>query len=1251
MNPMEKQSPQKNNDITILRPTVRYTADLPILEKKEAIVEALRSHQVIIVAGETGSGKTTQLPLICLEAGRGTTGKIGCTQPRRIAAVSIANRVAKELGCDIGREVGYKIRFGDHDTPQTCIKFMTDGILLTEIERQPRLGMYDTLIIDEAHERSLNIDFIIGYLRNLLPRRPDLKVIISSATIDTSLFSKAFHNAPVIEVSGRVYPVEVFHLAEDTDEEDDDSSYVDAAVGAAEDLLDLHPAGDMLIFMPTERDIRETCNKLRGKKRPGTVVLPLFSRLSRGEQESIFNDIHERKVVVATNIAETSITVPGIRFVVDTGLARISRYAPRLRTNRLPIEPISQAAARQRTGRCGRVMEGICIRLYSAKDFATRDAYTLPEIQRSNLAGVILSMIAHRLGTIETFPFLEPPAAAAIAEGYAQLQELGALDRRNHITPVGRQMARLPLDPHIARMVLAARFENALREVTVIAAALSIVDPRERPFERQAEADEMHKRFTVPGSDFLSLYKLWEEYAGEWESLRTQNRMRKFCKEHFLSYNRMQEWHDVHHQIREAVMRMKGFADNPSAASFDAIHRALLTGLPANCACKNEQGKYRAARGRELVLFPGSAVYGQKPDWIMCHEVVETSQVFARTIAPINPAWLEELVAHLCTRSYAEPWFDAETGVVRTTERVHLFGLPVAEHKGIGYFRVNPERATEVFIRCGLAEEQLQQSLPFYLHNKKIRADIELLEAKLRSRTLFAGERAVEAFYAARLKNVGSVHDLNRVIKEHGSDTFLRMSQEDILVSEIPEDVADFPDAVSIGGKEFSLDYTFVPGSAGDGVTLKVGSNETTFITKASLGYLIPALWPARIEELLRSLPKELRKQLMPIGDKAKELAQRMKPSSEPFEKNLARLIFERYRIRVDASFLDERAIPDHLSLRVEVVDRHGATIADGRGSSVIGKALSEAAPAAGSDWQRSFADHSRHLLTSWSIGDLPEYVTVPSEAGGIPLYGYPALTPDNGSVNLSFFPTPDAAAAEHAKGLRKLLEIVCSADFAWIERDLKFPPKLRLLCTPYGSTDAMKSRLLQSIRESLLSPAQSLPRTKAEFTALADDLHIRAKKIVIEALYTLEKSLQLGNDCLTGIKRHNSKNGALKKELADGVNRYLREFTDVIPYERFNRFPRYLRAYLFRIDRALLDPAKYAKNRILLETQQAHLAAWNSAPQTPVLRSACDEYLAMVEEFAISLFAQQEVKTLFPISEKRLAKKAEEIDALVKRS
>lgn len=1232
------------------RPTVRYCEELPILQRKDEILNAILQNQIIIIAGETGSGKTTQLPVICLEAGRGHMGKIGCTQPRRIAAVSIANRVAEELRCRIGEEVGYKIRFHDHDSSCTSVKFMTDGILLAEIEQDPMLFQYDTLIVDEAHERSLNIDFLLGYLRMLLPKRPDLKLIISSATIDTDLFSATFGNAPVIEVSGRVYPVELLYLSDENDEPEEET-YVESAVKAAMDLLDLYSSGDMLIFMPTERDIRETCDKLQGLRRYDTLILPLFARLSRSEQDAIFQKVDKRKIIVTTNIAETSITVPNIRFVVDTGLARISRYVPRLRTNRLPIEPISKASADQRKGRCGRVMDGVCIRLYSEKKFLERDDFTLPEIKRANLAGVILSMMAHNLGDISEFPFLEPPSRVAISEGYNLLRELRAIDSDNRLTRLGRKMASLPLDPHIARMVIAAKEENALREVLIIAAALSIVDPRERPFDKQAEADLMHRKFVVPGSDFLTYIKLWDAYQQEWGSLKTQNKMRKFCKEHFLSFTRMQEWYDVHQLLYDTIAKMKGFVINSGPASADSVHRALLTGLLSNCACKSETGKYKAARGREVIIFPGSALSGQKPDWIVCHEVVETSQLFARTVAPINPAWLEQLGAHLCSRSYSEPYFDSETGVVRATEKVSLFGMQVAEHSGISFGKINADRATDVFIRFGLVEEQLNGHYRFLKNNKKVRNEIEKLERKLRSRSLFAGEVAIEQFYKERISNVGSVHDLNRLIRERGGDDFLFMKKEDILVNDIPENVASFPDNVFIGNKKFELKYDFQPGSENDGITLRVPLRDASFIPQHSLGYLIPALWPEKILELLRNLPKEFRKKLMPLNEKAAELASAISISAVPFEVSLSDALKRLYGLCIEPHLLNDSKLPNHLSMRIEVYADNGKVLSSGRGQDILKKAP-EVNCSQSSEWDELFLKHQKVGLTDWTFDIIPEYIEVASKENSLPLYGYPALKDAGNSVDYILCKSKSAAQKIHSSGVKKLIEIALAQEFAWIEKELKFTQQLKLLCVPLGGADTVRKSLLDAIRKYLLDFGTDIPRTRGHYSEKLSEVLMKSKGIGYEALSILEKVLALYNENLGLIKKtSNSRNSTVKQHLNEDLKVYFDEISGILDYQRFQQFPRYLKAFKFRIQRACLEPSKYALKKAELNVYLDMLKKWGNPEMYSTLWYELGQLRAMIEEYAISLFAQQEVKTLFPISAQRLEKKIAQINAILKSS
>ena len=811
-------------------PRLSYPSELPISARRADIVEAIRQHPVLIIAGETGSGKTTQLPKMCLEAGFGVRAQIGCTQPRRIAALSLSRRLAEELELQWGREVGCKIRFADQTSPTTYVKFMTDGMLLAEAQGDPFLADYEVIIIDEAHERSLNIDFLLGILKQLLQKRDDLKLIITSATIDTHSFSRAFNDAPIIEVSGRMYPVETLYLPfAETAEEGGDLTYVDAAVNAVEGLTREPVAGDVLVFMPSERDILETRDALQQRDLGAVELVPLFGRLSADEQQRVFAPSRRRKIVIATNIAETSLTVPGIRYVVDTGLARFSRYNARTRTKRLPIEPVSQSSANQRQGRCGRVADGMCIRLYSEADFQARPPYTQPEIQRANLAEVILRMKAFKLGDIETFPFLNPPSPQAIQGGYQLLQELGALDAERRLTPIGADLARLPVDPTIGRMILQAQQEDALHEVLIIAAGLSIQDPRERPAERQGTADAAHRRFHHARSDFVSLLNIWNAFHDTLESLKTQNQARKFCREHFLSYPRMREWRDIHAQLQDALENLGEFHENQADASFEAIHRAILTGLWGHVTVKAERNLYQLSGNRQAMIFPGSGLFqrpeakaksGSKPPaeaagpkllqprWLVAGEIVETSRLFLRTVAEIDPAWIVELAPHLCHRTVKEPRWDAATGRVLARERITLNGLEVLE-RTIGYGAVNAAEATALFIRCALVEHGLAEHvqgarqkraktaqpdiavrtssraleslgleaaepdlarLPaiyqFLAHNEQLRQKIEIWQTRQSHRVAPDLDGALFEAYSRHVKDLSSAPDLNRLLRD-----------------------------------------------------------------------------------------------------------------------------------------------------------------------------------------------------------------------------------------------------------------------------------------------------------------------------------------------------------------------------------------------------------------------------------------------------------------------------------------------------
>ncbi|MDE2810693.1 MAG: ATP-dependent RNA helicase HrpA, partial [Gemmatimonadota bacterium] len=798
------------------RPIPTYPAALPISDRRDEILAAIKTHPVVVVAGETGSGKSTQLPKICLEAGRGEAGRIAVTQPRRVAALSIAKRVAEELKVTYGRDIGCKIRFRDQTAPETCIKVMTDGILLAETQGDPDLLEYDTIIVDEAHERSLNIDFLLGYLRLLRRKRPDLKIVITSATIDTETFSKAFDDAPVIEVSGRMFPVEVRYWPLDEILQDrGDYTYLDAAASAVDEILRTSREGDLLVFLPSERDIRETRERLEGRKLRGVEILPLFGRLTAGEQQRVFAPGDRRRVVLATNIAETSLTIPRIHYVVDTGLARLSHYNPRTHTQRLPIEPISQSSARQREGRCGRVADGVCIRLYSEQDFLSRPEYTQPEIQRANLAEVILRMINLKLGDIEAFPFIDPPAKAAIAGGFQLLSQLNALDENRALTPIGRAMARLPIDPTVSRMLLQAREEQALSEVLVIAAAISIQDPRERPLEEQDAADQMHRQFHDKNSDFLAYLNIWNAYHDKVESA-SQNQLRKFCKAHYLSYMRMREWRDIHAQIRETLNEIKGFRFNREPAGYDAIHRAVLTGLLSSAARQEEGNVYQAARNREAMIFPGSGLFrpnkgkepgeGGPPGWLVAAEIVETSRLFARTVARIQPEWLAELGSHLCRASYDQPYFNARSGRVLVREKLTLYGLEVLSRR-IPYSRINAREATEIFIREALVPGTVHTPHKFLAHNIRLCQKIETWQTRARGLADVHVEEAAVCFYSRYLDDVSSLPDLNRFLKDKADD-FLVMQEEDLLGTTRDDfDQQAFPDALDLDGNKLALSY------------------------------------------------------------------------------------------------------------------------------------------------------------------------------------------------------------------------------------------------------------------------------------------------------------------------------------------------------------------------------------------------------------------------------------------------------------
>ena len=1302
-------------------PHTAYPPELPITARKDEIVAAIRAHQVLVIAGETGSGKTTQLPKMCLEAGLGIEAKIGCTQPRRVAALSISRRIAEELNVTWGREVGCKIRFDDRSSMQTYIKLMTDGILLAETQGDPDLSDYNAIILDEAHERSLNIDFLLGHLKGLLSRRKDLKLIITSATIDTQAFSRHFDNAPIIEVSGRLYPVEVVYQPLDAEsEERGEVSYVDAAVQAAERILCETHSGDVLIFMPGERDIRETGDQLEGRFNGGAEIIPLFGRLSAGEQQRVFAPSSRRKIVIATNIAETSLTIPGIRYVIDAGLARISRYNPRTRIKRLPVEPVSQSSANQRKGRAGRVEEGICIRLYAEEDFKARPPFTQPEIQRANLAEVILRMKAFHLGDIETFPFVQPPAPAAIANGYALLQELGALDEQGALTRLGEDLARLPIDPTLGRMLLQSQHEHATAELLIIAAGLSMQDPRERPLEQKDTAAAAHKQFSDPQSDFLSLLNVWNAVHEEWDRLRTQGQRRKFCKQRFLSYVRMREWQDVYAQLHDALEDLGTLRLNESNAAYDAIHRSILAGLIGHVARFEERNNYKAAGNRLVSVFPGSSLYARseprnksavakatadrpsakpksnQPPWIVAGEIVETSQLFARTLAGIDPQWIFQLAPHCCKLTHQNPHWSQSAGSVLVEEIVTLHGLEVHRRK-VAYGKINSRDATAIFIRSALVEENLMPSrdcgddpsdadrdevrvltsvavakpeLPpayrFLTHNRSIREKIENWRTRVRHHALADLDESLAAFYARHITDVSSLHELNRLLRDPAMPERLYISEAELAGGQLlGYDAEAFPDAVPVSGQSVALAYAYAPGEEHDGVTIELPFTLAQTASSALLEWAVPGLREEMISELLRALPKSIRRELMPFPPKVPEIVREFLPAGTSFLQDFAAFLRRRYGVAVQAADWPANALPAHLRPRLEIVDNERKRLAVGRDLAQLQQRLKQTKldPAAESDsaeWTRAAEQWERFGLTDWTCGDLPERITV-SEGPGLPVYAWPAIEFAEGSVNMRLFRGRDLARAASLTGVQRLVELAVQKDLAWLERDLRALSRYDALYSSLGDSAELRETSLEHLKRHLL-PAEPWPAlTRAYYETAVAEARRRLPGLAPQFLDRLGLILQLrqqaqqriGATAVPALPRSRTLSSlsqlgsppALRaaNPLADELaNLVPSRFLERIAYDRLTHLARYLKGLLIRAERAALNPAKHQERLRQLTPYQDALKTLQAQPAgSPGAQRQIEAFRWMIEEFKISLFAQ-ELGTAAPVSPKRLDQQLE---------
>ena len=1238
-------------------PRPKFAESLPVNERRAEIAALIEKHQVVIVCGETGSGKTTQLPKICLELGRGTNGLIGHTQPRRIAARSTAARIAQELESELGHTVGYKIRFTDRTSPQSYIKLMTDGILLAETQGDPWLGQYDTLIIDEAHERSLNIDFLLGYLRQLLPKRPDLKVIITSATIDASRFAQHFslngQPAPVIEVSGRLYPVEVRYrpVQNDEAESDDEKDLYDAIVDACDELHRLGP-GDVLVFLPGEREIREAAEALRkhafGRSGPATEILPLFARLSAEEQSRIFKAHVGRRIVLATNVAETSLTVPGIRYVVDSGLARVKRYSYRNKVEQLQVEKIAQASANQRAGRCGRVAAGVCIRLYDEPDFAARPEYADPEILRSSLAGVILRMKGLRLGDVEDFPFIEAPPPKAISDGYQLLLELGAVNEERALTPVGNELAKMPLDPRVARMIVAARDEGCLKEVLVIAAALTVQDPRERPQERQGSADIAHKKFADEKSEFLSWVKLWQWYQGELEHKKSQRKLVQACHENYLSALRMREWLDIHSQLHGLAAEHE-WKENQIPATYDAIHRALLSGLLGNIGCKSEDsGHYLGARGMKFLIHPGSALNKKAGKWIAAAEITETSKLFARCVARIEPEWLETVGAHLIKRSWFDPHWEKKAMQAVAFERSTLYGIVVNPKKRVNFGPMNPAEARELFIRQGLVggeiAEEYARRWAFFTHNHQLMLDIETLEHKSRRPDVLVDDELIYAFYDQVIPTgitSGAEFDKWRREAERETPKLLYLKREDLMRHEAAGVTTEaFPPVIRLGGVEFALTYHFEPGSPKDGVMLTVPLAQLNQIPAARCEWLVPGLLKEKVIQLVKTLPQKIRSKLVPVPEFAAEFVAAVPPSDKPLVPSLIHFILNSrglnargWEITPDAFRPD--ALPDHLSFNFRLVDEHDRQLGLSRSLTDLrgewgGKAKQEF-----SELHETPSEYSG--MTDWSFGELPELMEV-DVGGGQMVLGYPGLADDGDSVSLCVFDTLEEAQESHAQGLLRLYMLQFKEQIKYFEKNLPGLTQMGMQFMALGSLDDLRRQLidLTFARACLVEP---WPTDAASFKARCAEAKSRLGLLAQEICRLVGQVLsdwQAVQKKLVAFKSQAAAYRDIEQQLARLVGKcFIRD----TPFERLQHYPRYLKAVALRLDKLRADTARDA--RLMAE----YAPLWTNYERRAIVLAKqgvadpqVEQFRWLLEELRVQLFAQ-ELRTPAPVSVKRLQK------------
>lgn len=1300
-------------------PAIRYDDALPIAAKRDEIKAALEKHQVLVIAGETGSGKTTQLPKICLELGRGVHGLIGHTQPRRLAARSVATRVAEEVGTPLGELVGYQVRFEDHSGDSSLIKLMTDGILLAETQHDRFLEKYDTIIVDEAHERSLNIDFLLGYLKTLLPRRPDLKLIITSATIDLERFSKHFGNAPIIEVSGRTYPVETWYrpLAAEVDEAGEsllDDLTVDQGILAALDEIAAHESaegkrpGDVLVFLPGEREIRDAAEVLRKANLRFTEVLPLYARLTPAEQQKIFAPMAGRKIVLATNVAETSLTVPGIRYVIDSGTARISRYSYRAKVQRLPIEAVSQASANQRKGRCGRVEPGICIRLYSEEDFLGRPEFTDPEILRTNLAAVILQMLHLRLGSIEDFPFIEPPDGKAISDGFTLLQELSAVNRESQLTPLGRQLARLPIDPRLGRMVLEAAKLGSLDEILIVASALSVQDPRERPMERQQAADQAHAQWKDVDSDFAALINLWRGFEEKRQELGS-NPLRNWCKKNFLNYLRLREWRDAHRQLvliaRElqlsagrkvdgsghppykserrvdnaaglstdkpnqkgrvaqgpqpttdtkvnAIVREQAEASEAAqrAKSYAAVHKAILSGLLSQIGQKTEDGDYLGARQRRFWIHPSSVIGRKKPSWVMTAELVETTKLFARQVAKIEPDWIEPLAGHLIKKNHFEPHWEKRRGQVVAFEQVTLYGLIVIGRRPVHFGPVDPVASRELFIRDGLVRGEINSRAKCLAANRELLERLDELEAKARRRDILADEETLYAFYEARIP--AEIHQAATFEHWYKSESaknpqLLIMREEDVLARDAKEvTAAQYPDILQLGELQLPLTYHFEPNHPRDGVTLRVPAPLLPQLPADRLEWLVPGLIEAKAIALVRGLPKAIRKNFVPVPDFVGAALSKIAFGQGSLPESLGRELTRMTGARVSDEAWEEAAqqLEGHLKMNLEVVDARGKLLGEGRDLAELTARFAEASQAALAIPQQK---QEQKPVEAKAFAQVAEKTQ--QKIAGLSMTVFPALVEEGGVVKEGRFPTQAEADFQHRRALQKLLLQQLAESAKFLRGKLPGLTELGLLYREMGRPEALvEDILLASLDACILDGEASLPRDGAALAALAEKKRgdwtghaERIAKLVLDILklsHGLQKRFKGKIDLAQAMALND-----IKQQLANLV---YPGFVRETPGEWLKEIPRYLKAIEQRLDKV---GSQVQRDRVWTGELTAAWEQYKARAAKHTQEGKRDAELVlyrwMLEEYRVSLFAQQ-LGTKMAVSDKRLSKQWSQVEA-----